>query len=55
MTYDLHIVRRFISGYLLLIAGLIVFFVVLHYVEYIDDFMDRGASMRDVFLVYYHN
>ena len=55
MTYDLHIVRRFISGYLLLIAGLIVFFVVLHYVEYIDDFMDRGASMRDVFLVYYPN
>jgi len=55
MTYDLHIVRRFLSGYLLLIAGLIVFFVVLHYVEYIDDFMDRGASTRDVFLIYYPN
>jgi lipopolysaccharide export system permease protein len=55
MTYDLHIIRRFFSGYLLLVAGLIVFFVVLHYVEYIDDFMDRGATMSDVFLVYYPN
>jgi len=38
-----------------LIAGLIIFFVVLHYVEYVDDFMDRGATMKDVFLVYYPN
>ena len=53
MTYDLHIIRRLLTGYLLLIAGLIIFFVVLHYVEYIDDFMDRGATMSDVFLVYY--
>lgn len=36
-----------------MILALIVFFVVLHYVEYIDDFMDRGATMREVFLVYY--
>ncbi len=55
MTYDLHIIRRFISGYLLLLVGLIVFFVVLHYVEYIDDFMDRGATMKEVFLTYYPN
>ena len=55
MTYDLHIIKRFLSGYLLLIAGLIVFFVVLHYVEYIDDFLDRGATTKDVFLVYYPN
>lgn len=38
-----------------MIAGLIIFFVVLHYVEYVDDFMDRGATMKDVFLVYYPN
>lgn len=55
MTYDLHIIRRLLTGYLLLIGGLIIFFVVLHYVEYVDDFMDRGATMRDVFLVYYPN
>jgi len=55
MTYDLHIFKRFLTGYALLILGLIVFFVVLHYVEYIDDFMDRGATMKDVFLVYYPN
>ena len=42
-------------GVLYLLSGLIVFFVVLHYVEYIDDFMDRGASMREVFLTYYPN
>ncbi len=55
MTYDLHIIRRFLSGYFVLVLGLIVFFVVLHYVEYIDDFMDRGATMKDVFLLYYPN
>ncbi len=55
MTYDAHIIRRLLTGYLLLIGGLIIFFVVLHYVEYVDDFMDRGATMRDVFLIYYPN
>ena len=34
-------------------GALIVFFVVLHYVEYIDDFFDRGATMADVFGTYY--
>jgi len=55
VTYDLHIIRRLLAGYLFLTGGLIVFFVVLHYVEYVDDFMDRGATMRDVFQVYYPN
>ena len=55
MTYDLHIIKRFLMGYLLLTGGLIIFFVVLHYVEYIDDFMDRGATMKEVFFVYYPN
>lgn len=52
-TFDLHIVRRLVLGFVFLLAVLIVFYVVLHYVEFIDDFMDRGAAMRDVFLVYY--
>ncbi len=36
-----------------LVGALIVFFIVLHYVEYVDDFFDRGATMRQVFAVYY--
>lgn len=44
---------RLIRSYVLLIGALIVFFVILHYVEYIDDFYDRGATSRQVFLVYY--
>jgi lipopolysaccharide export system permease protein len=42
-----------VISYVLLVAALIVFFVILHYVEYIDDFMDRGATQREVFLSYY--
>jgi lipopolysaccharide export system permease protein len=53
--FDRHIAWRLIKGYVLLILGLIVFFIVLHYVEFIDDFMDRGATMKDVFLTYYPN
>ncbi|MEX0600618.1 MAG: LptF/LptG family permease [Rhodothermales bacterium] len=50
---DRHIISRLVLGFTVLVAGLIVFFIVLHYVEYIDDFFDRGATMRQVFLVYY--
>ncbi len=51
--FDLHIIRRTLVSFVLLVLTLIIFFVVLHYVEYVDDFMDRGATMREVFLVYY--
>lgn len=54
-TYDLHIIRRLLGTYVLLVFGLIIFFIVLHYVEFVDDFMDRGATMKQVFLVYYPN
>ena len=54
-TFDRHILKRFALSGILLIGALIVFFIVLHYVEFVDDFMDRGASQRDVFLVYYPN
>ena len=54
-TIDRHIIIRFFSGIFYLVLALIVFFIVLHYVEYIDDFFDRGATMKDVFLVYYLN
>lgn len=51
--FDRHIIWRLLSGFVLLVAVLIMFFIVLHYVEFVDDFFDRGATMRDVFLVYY--
>lgn len=34
---------------------LIVFFINLHFVEYVDDFMDRGATTQQVFGTYYPN
>ena len=52
-TFDWHIIRRLTTGYLFLVAALIVFFILLHYLEYVDDFLDRGATMQDIFLVYY--
>lgn len=53
--YDRHIARRLVIEYVVLVAALIVCFVILHYVEFVDDFMDRGATTRNVFLVYYPN
>ncbi len=54
-TFDRHILKRFVLSAVMLIGALIVFFIVLHYVEFVDDFMDRGASMEEVFGVYYPN
>ena len=54
-TFERHIFFRLLGGFLFLLLVLIVFFVLLHYVEYIDDFLDLGASFREVFLVYYPN
>src|SRR5690606_38346227 len=51
--FDLHVLRRFFAATALLLGLLVVFFVVLDYVEYIDDFMDRGATMGQVFGTYY--
>lgn len=54
-TFDRHIIARLTAATALLVVLLIVFFVVLDYLEYVDDFMDRGASMRQVFGTYYPN
>lgn len=51
--FDRHIILRLLKGFVLFVAALIVFFIVLHYVEYSDDFFDGGATLRQVFLVYY--
>jgi len=52
-TFDRHILVRFSISIVVLITALVLFFIILDYVEHIDDFMDRGAKMRDVFLIYY--
>ncbi|MCH7639368.1 MAG: LptF/LptG family permease [Bacteroidetes bacterium] len=54
-TFDRYILRRFVAAAALLMGLLVVFFVVLDYVEYIDDFLDRGATIRQVFGTYYLN
>lgn len=54
-TFDYYIIRRLLTGYLGMLGGVIVFFIVLHYVEYMDDFLDRGASAIAVLTVYYPN
>lgn len=54
-TYDLLVLRRLLVTFVVLMGALIVFFIVLHYVEYVDDFIDRGATMKEVFSIYYPN
>ncbi|WP_245850396.1 LptF/LptG family permease [Longimonas halophila] len=51
--FDWHIVARVLKGFALFVSALIVFFIVLHWVEYNDDFVDRGADMSEIFRVYY--
>ena len=52
-TYERYIVKRLLKGFVLFIGALIVFFIVLHWVEYSDDFLDGGATIREVFTVFY--
>jgi lipopolysaccharide export system permease protein len=54
-TFDRHIIRRVSVAILLLLGLLIVFFVVLDYLEHVDDFMDRGATWQQVAFDYYLN
>jgi lipopolysaccharide export system permease protein len=54
-TFEWHIVKRLLKGFALFVGALIVFFIVLHWVEYSDDFLDRGATIREVFTVFYPN
>ncbi len=51
--FDRYIIRRILAGFFALTCMLIVFFVAMHYVEFMDDFFDRGASTIEVFSVYY--
>ncbi|MEM1056048.1 MAG: LptF/LptG family permease [Bacteroidota bacterium] len=51
--FDRYILVRFLAACGLLLVLLIVTFVVLDYVEYVDDFLDRGATQAQVFGEYY--
>ncbi|MFB3132913.1 MAG: LptF/LptG family permease, partial [Rhodothermales bacterium] len=52
-TFDWHIIRRLATGYVYLLVALIIFFILLHYLEYIDDFLDREAPMKEIYTIYY--
>ena len=52
-TFDRHVIRRLLLAYAFLTLALIVFFILLHYLEYIDDFLDRDAPMGRIYTVYY--
>lgn len=52
-TFDRHIVRRLLLTYAFLTLALVVFFILLHYLEYVDDFLDRDAPMELIYTVYY--
>lgn len=51
--FERHIVKRLLKGFVFFIGSLIVFFIVLHWVEYSDDFLDGGATMYEVFTTFY--
>jgi lipopolysaccharide export system permease protein len=51
--FDRHVAWRLLKGFFLFIGALVVFFIVLHWVEYSDDFLDRGATVGEVFTVFY--
>ena len=52
-TVDRHIIRRLATGYVFLVVALIIFFILLHYLEYVDDFLDRQAPMNEIYTIYY--
>ena len=51
--FDWHVLRRFVAATALLLALLVATFVVLDLAEYVDDFLDRGATWGQVFGTYY--
>ena len=50
---DRHILFRVVRAYAFLMAALVVFFILLHYLEYVDDFLDRKAPLNQLYTRYY--
>lgn len=51
--FDLHVLRRFVAASLLLVVLLAAIFVTIDFSEYVDDFLDRGATTGQIFGGYY--
>ena len=51
--FDWHVLRRFLAGSALLVVLLALTFVTLDFSEYVDDFLDRGATTGQIFGSYY--
>ena len=51
--FERHIAKRLLKGFVFFVGALIIFFIVLHWVEYSDDFLDGGATITEVFTVFY--
>jgi len=51
-TFDRYLFRRLVLGYSGLLLAVIAFFIVLHYVEHVDDFYDKGAEATAVIRYY---
>lgn len=54
-TFEWHIAQRLLKSFVLFVGALLVFFVVLHWVEYSDDFLDHGVTAYEAFTVFYPN
>ena len=52
--FDRHVLGRFVAGAALLLALLVATFVTLDFAERVDDFLDRGATTRQILGSYYH-
>jgi lipopolysaccharide export system permease protein len=52
-TFERHIVERLLKGFFFCIGALLIFFIVLHWVEYSDDFLEGGATAAEVFKNFY--
>lgn len=53
VTFDWYIIKRVTSSYVLLVMSLVLFFILLHYLEHIDDFLDSNAPLDRIYAVYY--
>jgi lipopolysaccharide export system permease protein len=53
--FNRHVFARLLGSFFFFVGALVVFFIVLHYVEWSDDFADNGATLEQIFGTYYPN
>ncbi len=54
-TVDLYIIKKFLGTFFFAITLLILVVIVFDISEKIDDFLEKGAPLRSIILVYYSN